>query len=73
MRSPCGPVLSGGNLGNGGDQFAGVGLLRGGEQAVYVAMLHHLAGAQHRDAVGDPPDRRQIVGNEQVAQTQLLL
>ena len=41
MRSPCGPVLSGGNLWNGGDQFAGVGLLRGGEQAVYVAMLHH--------------------------------
>ncbi len=40
MRSPCGPVLAGGN-GNGGDQFAGVGLLRGGEQAVYVAMLHH--------------------------------
>ncbi len=42
MRSPCGPVLSGGETsGNGGDQFAGVGLLRGGEQAVYVAMLHH--------------------------------
>ncbi len=42
MRSPCGPVLSGGKpRGNGGDQFAGVGLLRGGEQAVYVAMLHH--------------------------------
>ncbi len=41
MRSPCGPVLSGRKPGNGGDQFAGVGLLRGGEQAVYVAMLHH--------------------------------
>nr|VXZ84343.1 Uncharacterised protein [Klebsiella pneumoniae] len=41
MRSPCGPVLSGRKHGNGGDQFAGVGLLRGGEQAVYVAMLHH--------------------------------
>jgi hypothetical protein len=36
-------------------------------------MLHHLAGAQHRDAVGNPPHRRQIVGNEQIAQTKLLL
>ena len=37
------------------------------------ALLHHAAEVHHRDAVGDVPHDRQVVGDEQVGQAEVVL
>ena len=44
-----------------------------GDQLVAVGQLHHLAQIHHADAVGDVLHNAQVMGDEQVGQTHLLL
>ena len=44
-----------------------------GDQLVAVGQLHHLAQIHDADAVGDMLDNAQVMGDEQVGQTHLLL
>ncbi|MOA58445.1 hypothetical protein D3C78_1828480 [compost metagenome] len=60
-------------MGNGGDQLAGVVILRRGKQRIDGTVFNDFAAAQHRHAVGNSPDGRQIVSDKQIGQSQLLL
>ncbi len=53
-------------MGNGGDEFTGIGVLRLVKQAVDLAVFHNLTGAQYRDALRDAAHRRQVVGDKQI-------
>ena len=48
-------------------------MLRLAKQAVDLAVFHNLTGAQYRDALRDATHRRQVVGDKQIGQPQLLL
>jgi len=48
-------------------------MLRSAEQSADIAMFNNLARPQYRHAVGDTANRRQIVGDKQIGQSQLLL
>ena len=60
-------------MGNSGDEFTGIGVQRLAKQAVDLAVFHDLTGAQYRNALRDTPHRRQVVGDKQIGQPQLLL
>ena len=55
-----------------GQQRLGIGVLRVGEQLLGRGELDHAAGAHHADALGDVFHHREIVGDEQIGQPQLL-
>ncbi len=54
--------------GFGGQQLAGIGMLRALENLGGGALLDNLARLHHADPVGDPPHHPQIMGDEQQAQ-----
>ena len=56
-----------------GQQALGVGMLRTGEQRPLVGVFDDLAEIHHGDAVADMLDHRQVVGDEQVGELELLL
>ena len=58
---------------DGRDQAAGVGVDAVSDQLVAVGQLYHLAQIHDADAVGDVLDNAQVMGDEQVGQTHLLL
>ena len=60
-------------MGNSGNKLAGILMLRSAEQSAHIAMFNNLARPQYRHAVGDTANRRQIVGDKQIGQSQLLL
>jgi 7,8-dihydro-6-hydroxymethylpterin-pyrophosphokinase len=57
----------------GGQQRLGVRVSRAGEQLLGRRHLHDPAEVHHRDAIGDLPHHRQVVGHEQVAEPAFLL
>lgn len=59
--------------GNGGDQLAGVIAPRHGEQLGGGTVFYPFTAVQYRNAVRNPPHRRQIVRNKQVGQVPFLL
>ena len=58
---------------NGGKQGLGVGVERILVELIALGQLHQGAQVHDADAVGDMAHHRQVVGNEQVRQAQLLL
>ena len=74
-RSACaGPLLAGSGSGT-ADSSAWVYGCDGAlvDSSSRVADLDDLAQVHHRDPVGDVPDHRQVVGDEQVGQPELVL
>ena len=58
---------------HGGQQRVGVGVQRLLVEAVAVGQLHDVTEVHHRDAVGDVPDDRQVVRDEDVGDAELVL
>ena len=73
VYASCDLLVRGGKVGNSGNKLAGILMLRSAEQSAHIAMFNNLARPQYRHAVGDTANRRQIVGDKQIGQSQLLL
>ncbi len=55
------------------DQLARIGALRIAEGLLYGSAINDTSAVQDRDGVGDLPDRSEIMGNEEIGQTEVAL
>ena len=68
-----GPVHRGIGNGRGGDERLGIGMQGMLIQLIAAGQLHNLPQIHHSHIVGDVPDHRQIMADEDISQAQLLL